>query len=102
NYSALKATEQFDQELKTRYKTTPDAQLPEWCSSIYLSNERQQIDKMNKLFGQRDNIQQQIEVQQELLSRYNDLKQLLFSTSTTLEERVKQVVAEFGYEILFT
>lgn len=39
NLQALKAFQKIDQELKIRYKATPDIHVPDWCSRIYLSNE---------------------------------------------------------------
>ncbi|RZJ87915.1 MAG: hypothetical protein EOO20_14925, partial [Chryseobacterium sp.] len=101
NSVILKAFQMIDQELKTRYKPIPDISVPEWCSGIYLSNESAQVKKLNKLFEERDKIQLQISRQQAFLTRYTDLKELLFTSSTTLEERVKKIFVEFGYEILF-
>jgi len=96
------AFELIDKELKARYKVIPEVVTPEWCSGYYLSNEGAQITKLNKLFVEHDGIQLKIQQQQQLLSTYAELKQLLFATSSTLEERVKQILKEFGYQLLHT
>lgn len=102
NSVILQAFQKLDQELKTRYKPVPDIKVPDWCSAVFLSNESAQLKKLDKLFEDRDRIQQKIEEQQVYLTRYTDLKELLFESSTSLENRVQAVLTELGYQILET
>lgn len=92
------STTDFIEELKT-YKLPKLLDIPEWVKEYTLSAEQKELIKQQKLFERQKKIEQEIESNNIKLSNYHFLKSLFASSGDTLENAVKFVFKEFGFEL---
>lgn len=79
---------------------TSDCEIPSWISQYGLSNEAKEIIENHSISKKIEKLK---EKQSKILSKLNDnfkYKKLLYSTGTELEEIVKEVFEEMGFELL--
>lgn len=73
--------------------------LPNWCENYLLETESKEREELALLKNKALEINHKIELQSELLEKFNELKRLLVSTGTELELLVASILKDLGYEV---
>lgn len=90
-------------ELNAKLSVIPDnSVLPEWANQFSILNEREANEKLNKEERRLQTLLNQIERQKDLIHEICKYKTLLTSSGTLLENIVKTVLIELGFQIMET
>ncbi len=95
----------FDQTLSLlaslkSFKPIKPMEYPEWVKEYEIIGEREELDKLEKLIKKRTSIENQINHQEQQLSYFNELKALVGSTGTQLENIVVRIITEIGFKAI--
>lgn len=94
----LNSTTEFIKELKN-YNLPKPLDIPEWVKEYTLSAEQKELITQQKLSERQNKINHEIESNNIKLANYHFLKSLFASSGDTLENAVKFVLKEFGFEL---
>lgn len=94
------ATIALIENLNGKVRLTKELDLPDWCNSILIGNEKDELDNLDKLLDRKSKIEESISLQQDKLKQYKQLKQLLTESGKPLEAIVEFVFSAFGFTIL--
>jgi hypothetical protein len=97
---AKKATINLTENLVINSRLTVELDLPEWCNSLLIGNERDDLDQLDKFLDKKSKIEELISHQQDNLKQYKQLKQLLTESGKSLEAMVEFVFSALGFSIL--
>lgn len=90
-------------ELNRRLRINDDQiNVPEWVNNIYILGEKEKLKKQEDIESTIETLQKELENERRMLQEVQKYKLLLTSSGSILEEIVKQVLAEMGFDILET
>lgn len=74
--------------------------LPEWVNNIYILDEKARVRKQSTIENKIAKLQEELENERVAIQAVQKYKLLLTSSGSVLEEIVKQVLAEIGFNLL--
>ncbi|MGM9475187.1 hypothetical protein ACS5PU_02110 [Pedobacter sp. GSP4] len=95
-----KGTIELANNLRLNVRLPLELDLPEWCDSLIIGNEGDDLNQLDKFLDEKSKIEESISQQQEKLKQYKQLKQLLTESGKSLEAMVEFVFSELGFTIL--
>jgi hypothetical protein len=91
---------EYDQFLKASKEDEVNRiNLPDWVKQYTLGSESLELNKLSILKEKRTAIEKKIADQNDVLTYYDNLKQLIFASGNELEQIVESLFKEIGYQI---
>lgn len=79
--------------------STDDYEMPEWADNFNILNEKKECDELSHDLERLTKLQDKIENRKNEIKRIQKYKTLITATGNILEDMVKQVLSEIGFQI---
>ena len=79
--------------------STDDYEMPEWANDFTILSEKRECDELSRYLERLTELQKKIEIKNEEIKRIQKYKTLITATGNHLEDIVKQVLSEIGFQI---
>jgi len=90
-------------ELNRRLSIAGDEiNVPEWVNNIYILDEKEKLKKQEDIESKIESLQKELENERLMIQEVQRYKLLLTASGTILEDIVKQVLDQIGFDILET